>query len=506
VADYKSAYEREKTVRKEAEQLLEDRSRELYRTNDQLTDQFQKMSLEFQKNTLLLEIFHYSLDSLKLSESLPNIINSMLSMANLSGGFFDYFPLDRSRDYFRSELFINKTVSKPHALHEMFEDSAIGEAIGSVSVEVLLNRRMFYLTNFKKNFGINMEASFGRFGVGGILAFPVVANNYTSAIIYMFLDCEEENIEELVSLFESSVKQLGILIEHRYSSEKLEENYYQLKNMVDELGVAQKQLLHAEKMASIGQLSAGIAHEINNPMGYVKSNIGSLKDYNCVFSEGLLKAKVIAELSAAERIKSDEIYDEFKRFWATSDVDYLLEDSHNLMSETTGGIDRVLDIVSGLRSFARASDTKWALCQVNDCLTEALKLSHNELKYKCEIKQSLADIPPIQGNAGELVQVFLNLLINAGQAIVDKGEISVSTNIVNGGIEVRLLDDGCGIADSTLSRIFDPFYTTKEVGKGTGLGLSISFGIIENHSGRIDVTSEEGKGSCFSVWLPVAEQ
>jgi len=506
VADYKSAYEREKKDRKEAEKVLEDRSRELYKANARLNKQVQEVSSEFQKNALLLKIFHYSLDSQKLSDSLPSLIISMLTMAHLPMGVFDYYPLDRSRDHFRSEIYTNDKAKKPTSPGELFDDHAINHVLGSISVEVLSSREMFYLSDLEERLGKNELESFRYFGIGGILAFPVVANNHTAAIIYLFLGSEEENIDHLVVLFESSIKQLGILIEHRYSSDLLEKNYSQLKNMVGELDAAQKQLVHAEKMASIGQLSAGIAHEINNPMGYVKSNLSSLKDYNDIFHEGLSLANKMAHLPLQELSTRDDAIDDFKKFWMSGDVDYLLQDSKNLLEETANGIDRVLDIVSGLRSFARPSDQTWGLCDVNNCLEEALKLSNNQLKYKCVMNKSLLKVAAVNGNAGELVQVFLNLLINAGQAIDSEGEINVCSQTLKAGVEVRVSDNGCGIDDSVLLKIFDPCYTTKEVGQGTGLGLSISFGIIDNHGGRINVISEKGEGSCFSVWLPAVEQ
>lgn len=506
MADYKSAYEREKTVRKEAEKQLENRSRDLYKANVQLNTQYQNMASDYQKNTLLLKIFSYSLDSQKLTESLPDIITSMLTMARLPLGVFDYYPLDRSKNRVRSKVYINDDETKPQAISELVNDNFINDALATMSAEVISTHKMLYFSDLKKALSDEELQSFKRFNIGGILALPVVASNRTAAIIYLFLGCNQKDINHLIAVFEASIQQLGILIEHRYSSRQLERNYSQLKNMVDELDATQKKLAHAEKMASIGQLSAGIAHEINNPMGYVKSNIASLKDYNDVFYEGLLHAHKIVELAPSERSNRGDIYDDFKQFWKKGDIDYLLQDSENLLKETTSGIERVLDIVSGLKAFARASNQKWSLCDINLCLEEALKLSNNQLNNKCVINKSLLDVPAVNGDEGELVQVFLNLLINAGQAIGIDGEIQLSTQEIDHGIQIQVSDNGCGIEKGSLLKIFDPFYTTKDVGKGTGLGLSISFGIIQNHGGRIDVVSEYGEGSCFTVWLPAVKE
>lgn len=506
MTDYKPAYEREKAVRKEAEKQLENRSRDLYKANVKLNTQYQNMASDYQKNTLLLKIFRYSSAFQKLTESLPDIITSMLIMARLPLGVFDYYPLDRSKNRVRSKAYINDDETKPQAIAELVNDNFINDALEAMSDEVISTHKTLYFSDLKKPLSDEQLHSFKRFNISGILALPVVASNRTTAIIYLFLGCNEKDINDLIAIFKASIQQLGILIEHRYSSRQLERNYSQLKSMVDELDATQKKLIQAEKMASIGQLSAGIAHEINNPMGYVKCNIASLKDYNDVFYEGLLYANKIVELPPSERSKRDDIYDNFKKFWKKDDVYYLLQDSQNLLKETTVGIERVLDIVSGLKTFARASDQKWSLCDINICLEEALKLSNTPLNDNSVINKSLLDVPAVNGDEGELVQVFLNLLINARHAIGIDGQIQLSTREIDHGVEIQVSDNGCGIEKDSLLKIFDPFYTTKDVGKGTGLGLSISFGIIESHGGRIDVESQYGEGSCFTVWLPAAQE
>ncbi|ARN76286.1 hypothetical protein BST96_03295 [Oceanicoccus sagamiensis] len=303
-----------------------------------------------------------------------------------------------------------------------------------------------------------------------------------------------------LELFSSSAKQLGYLVEHRYNEEQLEANYTQLKSMVNELNLTQKQLVQSEKMASVGQLSSGIAHEINNPMGYIKSNVNTLTKYQDAYKQGfLLLEKLLADAS-----DDDKKLQRLSDYWKKHDLDYLLNDTDVLLEETQQGISRVINIVSGLKSFARASDEKWAELQINDCVEEALKLSHNELKYTVTIEKNLADVPVINGNAGELVQVILNLLINAGQAIEKDGTITITTKLINDRVDLSIADSGTGIEQENLKNIFDPFFTTKEVGEGTGLGLSISFGIVENHLGSIDVKSVVGQGTTFTLSLPVA--
>jgi signal transduction histidine kinase len=229
-----------------------------------------------------------------------------------------------------------------------------------------------------------------------------------------------------------------------------------------------------------------------------------LTDYQAVFSQALRLMKMSLTASESDIQKEGHLIQQLAEYWRSNDIDFLIEDSPNLLQETHQGLDRVVKIVSGLKSFSRTATEQWSDCELNACINNALKLAHNELKYKCTVKKHLADLPVIQGNAGELEQVILNLLINAGQAIEQSGDITISTKAVDGGVEMTLADTGEGIDEEHMQKIFDPFFTTKDVGKGTGLGLSISFGIIESHQGRISVDSVQGDGSGtkFKIWLP----
>ena len=498
--DYKAAYEREKKARKTAETMLEDTSRELNLVNDQLKSQYDKMISEYKQKTLLLQISQYSQEMVKLSDLLPDIIYSMLSMAALPFGIFDYFPYDRSRENYRSPIYINNSLSDTKSLGKQFDDVLVGDLLNDVIVDVIYEREEKYINNPLDLVEGDAKAVMERFNIEGVMVVPILANNHVAAILYLFVNNESTSVGDYLELFSSSVKQLGYLVEHRYNEEQLESNYKQLKSMVNELNLTQKQLVHSEKMASVGQLSSGIAHEINNPMGYIKSNVNSLTKYQETYKQGfLMLERLLADVSSDDKGMLG-----LNEYWQKNDLNYLLNDTDILLEETQQGISRVINIVSGLKSFARASDEKWAEVQVNDCVEEALKLSHNELKYTVTIEKSLSDVPPIHGNAGELIQVILNLLINAGQAIQKDGQITIITKLINDRVDLSISDSGMGIEQDNLKNIFDPFFTTKEVGEGTGLGLSISFGIIENHLGSIDVKSVVGKGTTFTISLPVA--
>lgn len=265
--------------------------------------------------------------------------------------------------------------------------------------------------------------------------------------------------------------------------------------------VAQEQLLQSEKLASIGQLAAGVAHEINNPIGYVHSNLGSLQEYvGNLFA--LIDVYERAMRAPDPHAMRGEIDDTRERL----DVDFISRDLPQLLTESRQGIERVTRIVRDLRDFSRSDrDHAWRLADLHAGLDSTINIVWNELRYKATLEKDYGTLPMIECLQSELNQVFMNLLLNAGQAIDDQGVISVRTGHEPGQVWVEVGDNGGGIAPEALQRIFDPFFTTKAVGKGTGLGLSISYGIVAKHHGRIEVDSTPQSGSRFRVILPVRQ-
>jgi PAS domain S-box-containing protein len=268
----------------------------------------------------------------------------------------------------------------------------------------------------------------------------------------------------------------------------------------------QAQLIQSEKMASLGQLSAGVAHEINNPMAFVTSNLRTLAQY-------ARSVKAVAEacgsLQEAARGHSDpavaEAAEKAEAVIRERKYESLLEDLDGLIGESLDGAQRVNEIVQSLKSIARVDDKALEPTDINRCLEEALKLAWNELKYKCAVRKTLGDLPAVQGRSGQLKQVFINLLVNAAQAIPEKGVVSIRTSADKGRIRVEIEDDGSGIPEENLPKVFTPFFTTKPVGQGTGLGLPISYGIIRNHHGEMEVRSKAGQGTTFIITLPVQD-
>jgi signal transduction histidine kinase len=283
----------------------------------------------------------------------------------------------------------------------------------------------------------------------------------------------------------------------------LNKQNYQLEQTNQELHEAQKQLIQAEKMASVGQLAAGVAHEINNPIGFVTSNLNTLKQYTDTYRQ--LSTQVL-QLVTSVSPKTDNLSKKaLLKFIHNENLSFINADTSDLLNESIGGMERVKNIVKDLKQFSRADSHEKQWFDINDCVTTTLNMASNELKYHCNIDKNLHPLPKILINVGKITQVLTNLLINAGQAIREKGLIIITTEQQGNNVVVSIADNGSGIAPENLSKLFDPFFTTKEEGVGTGLGLSISYGIIQDHNGEITVTSELNKGSCFNLILPVGD-
>lgn len=273
------------------------------------------------------------------------------------------------------------------------------------------------------------------------------------------------------------------------------------RKLIAQLAEAQGQLLQAEKMASIGQLAAGVAHEINNPIGFVNGNFGSLESYITDLMsllvayeglEGLLHQH--PEALARVQVIKQEI-----------DIGFLREDVPQLFKESRDGLDRVKRIVQELKDFSRVDQTEWQIANLHHCLDSTLGIVQNEVKYKAEVVKDYGDLPMVECMPSQLNQVFLNLLVNASQAITGHGQIVIRTAVENEWVVVSVSDTGAGIPPELIKRIFDPFFTTKPIGTGTGLGLSVSYSIVNRHGGRIEVDTKLGAGTTFSVWLPVVQ-
>ncbi|WP_210396111.1 sensor histidine kinase [Motiliproteus sediminis] len=281
-------------------------------------------------------------------------------------------------------------------------------------------------------------------------------------------------------------------------SKQLTEQCAALTEALSELEKTQQYLVQTEKMSSIGQLAAGIAHEINNPMGFISSNVNSFKQY----SKDLLKL-----LQAYQELKQqlgDDGKSQISQLEREIDADYLEADLADLIKETQDGCQRVCRIVSDLKDFSRAGEGKIGAVDIEKCIESAINVAWNQIKYKATVKREYGNAGVIKCDAGQIGQVLVNLLVNAADAIDRQGTIRVGTHRTADSVTIEVEDSGCGIDPKQINQLFEPFFTTKPVGSGTGLGLYISHQIVERHGGEIRVSSEPGQGSMFEIVLPIA--
>ncbi|HEX8704215.1 MAG TPA: ATP-binding protein [Myxococcaceae bacterium] len=345
--------------------------------------------------------------------------------------------------------------------------------------------------------------------LGGLERLPPGFEPFLSAVseAYQAADEDRRSLDrslELMSqeLLERNEQLRTELTIRQQAEEALLREKAEQEALIKKLENAHHQLLHAEKMASIGQLAAGMAHEINNPIGFVSSNLSTLGEYVA----GLLE--LTSAFEAEEAALSEEARQRLLAIKERVELEFLREDLLQLLHESSEGIRRVRQIVRDLADFAKVDDTHWHRADLHKGLDSTLNIVRNEVKYVADVVKEYGAIPDVECLPSQLNQVFLNMLVNAAQAIKGKrGKITVRTGLASpGSVFVEISDDGEGIPPENLKRIFDPFFTTRPVGKGTGLGLSLCYGIVSTHQGEIEVSSEVGVGSTFRIVLPVSQR
>jgi len=301
----------------------------------------------------------------------------------------------------------------------------------------------------------------------------------------------EENVSESYQRLQHDHEAL-LKSEFRYK-QLAEELDARVQSQVETIKNAERQLYAAEKMASVGQLAAGVAHEINNPIGFIRSNLGTAKAYVQQFSNlaQLIKSSEDSLLVAA---------------WIKEDLDFVLDDFASLLDESIAGADRVTRIVGDLKGFSDIDRVSGEVCNVNDCVTTVFNLAINSVPLGTHLATELDVTPPLRCQSGHLNQAILNLLMNAVQAVGNQGLIKMRTESNNSEILVHVIDNGVGIPCEVLPRIFEPFFTTRDVGQGKGLGLTVCRDIVQAYGGWIDVQSQVGEGSHFTMHLPLNQE
>ncbi len=422
---------------------------------------------------------------------------------------FAIFMIRANKKLTQSNIAVEKTHRELKIAHEQIENAKLEweDTIDSLSEMVLMcdefgvikrcNRAVTTFTRLSYNEIVNVDCVELLTRVG----FEITGYDGTSGHL------EYEGGQRHFELLSNELKQIGsdeirgVIVTIHETTELLKMNE-KLQKAYSELQHTQSQILQQEKMASIGQLAAGVAHEINNPMGFISSNLSSLGKYMekiSTFNAALMEA-VHSKGDPGTMAVLDELRKKMK-------IDFILGDISGLLAESHEGAERVRRIVQDLKSFSHVDDTQCKSFSVNECLTSTLNMARNEIKYVAEVEQDYdPNLPLLNGYPQQLNQVFMNILVNAAHAIEGHGIIKIKTMLEAADIIVRISDSGKGVAPENLTRIFEPFFTTKEVGKGTGLGLSISYDIIQKHGGIINVESEVGVGTTFFIRLPLNHQ
>lgn len=319
-------------------------------------------------------------------------------------------------------------------------------------------------------------------------------------IEFLPIDSEDSTVRSVCLVVQDVTELASYFQAEQQLSARLEQEGAALKILNDKLSMAQNQLLQSEKMAAIGQLAAGVAHEINNPIGFISSNLQTLQDY----AARLLKLTAFYEKVVIKT--GNETFLALQRDTQQRlQFDFVRQDLPELLSESIDGIERVSEIVKNLKAFSHVDNAQWQHANLLEGLENTLKIAANQLKYKVEIHRDFAtDLPEVYCQPNQINQVFLNLLVNAAQAMEHKGHLYLRAWQQEQSVCVEVRDTGHGIAPDHMKRLFEPFFTTKPVGSGTGLGLSLSYSIVKKHQGEIQVSSVLGEGASFVVILPIS--
>lgn len=345
--------------------------------------------------------------------------------------------------------------------------------------------------------------------IAGYLAFPlVVYGRVVRVLVCLIPGMAMERVSmQQVEVMSKAAEQLQVLLERRSAENQLKNQYVRLKRTLQALSTTREQLQHTEKMASIGQLAAGIAHEINNPLAYVLGNFRPLDEYVGTMMKMLeLHGEFMQAMDQQLEGRGEQLRQTINEFEQQADLTYVCDDIRAIVNESRDGLMRVKDIISDLNSFSRKDSLELASFELSEVVEQTLRILHYELSPAVNLQVTVAE-QTIIGHRGFLQQVLTNLIKNAAQAMVqadtEKPCLQLRSRQREGQVVLTVRDNGPGISEANLRRIFEPFYTTKDVGKGTGLGLSVTWNLVQKMGGRLTVASEEGVFTEFCLQLPL---
>lgn len=469
---------REKQARELAEKQLERYSLDIYNTNTEL----QSSLLKAERNQTELKFLNDISSEISSDTSIDVLFNNTLSLIS------EFMETNYG-------FYINVTNENKTLRGQITPDGCDGE-YASYLYNQLSDFLDIDVANVSQRWLINVFEHQSFPDIHWLLSTAVAIkdNEALWLVVPYYQDILDE---EYLYVLDTARAQLKTGLNRRINEAKILKRNKVLQETIANLESARKQLIQSEKMASLGQLAAGVAHEINNPIGFIQSNLQTLKEYTRdlhTYSNSVGKA--IAENSADE-----SFHQTLKK---TLDIDYIFEDVGDLIDSNLQGIERVSEIVLGLKTFTHGgNDKEFIPVKINEVVEQSLKIAWNSIKYDYTLNNELTELPVIQGNPGQLQQVFINLFVNAIQAMPEGGTLSITEERQANSFTIKVTDTGVGMDEKTLNQLFTPFYTTKPVGEGTGLGLSISFAILEAHNVDVNVFSEVNKGTTFSLRFPL---
>jgi len=379
--------------------------------------------------------------------------------------------------------------------------------------DVYINYIQSYLRIIQKNTVDEYNESIRMAGYLSVFVLIAIIILFLSRLLTfrLFQSWQKSMMENLQikSEYEAKLKKSYDILEKRVQdrTSELSNKNEQLTDTLKKLQEAQINLVQSEKMAMVGQLSSGIAHEINNPLSFIMSNIAVLQKRIMIITQLVeLYQNLTNEIKESHVIALDNVCNKITTFKAENKIAAIFQDFNDIVNETNEGLIRIKNIVANMSSFSNVRDNEITPINLNTCINDAIEIVWNKLKYKNELHKNLADLPTINASSDQFKTIFMNLLLNASEAIKEKGEISIVSKVIGNNIIVTISDNGCGIAPENMSKLFTPFFTTKPVGIGTGMGLATSFGIIKRYGGDITAQSTLGKGTVVTLTIPIKNE